>query len=208
MYALCVCVCVYARPHSVVSDSVTPWTVAHQAPPSWTEAKILEWVAISFCRGSSWSRDRAWVLLRLLHWQAVPWWLRMVKNLPAVWENWLQSVGWEDPLEKGMATHSSVPAWKIPWTEDPGRLQSMGSQRVRHDWVAATHSLFTSWATREALIQCVVCAFLPSQSGFQPPCIWPLSLFWAEESSSNHDLYVWCLAALWDVSWDTETATS
>ena len=57
----------------------------------------------------------------------------MVKNLPAVQKTQVQSLGWEDPLEKGMATHSSILAWKIPWTEDPYRLQSMGSQRVRHD---------------------------------------------------------------------------
>ena len=56
----------------------------------------------------------------------------MVKNLPAMQETWVQSLGWEDPLEKRTATHSSNLAWKIPWTEDPGRLQSMGSQRVRH----------------------------------------------------------------------------
>jgi len=51
----------------------------------------------------------------------------MVNNLPAVPETRLRSLGWEDPLEKGMATHSSVLAWRIPWTEEPGRLQSMGS---------------------------------------------------------------------------------
>ena len=56
-----------------------------------------------------------------------------VKCLPAVQETWVQSLGWEDSLEKEMATHSSTLAWKIPWTEEPGRLQSMGSQRVRHD---------------------------------------------------------------------------
>ena len=60
-----------------------------------------------------------------------------VKNLPAVWETQVQSLGWEDPLEKAMATHSSIPAWKIPWMEEPGRLQSMGSQRVRQDWVTS-----------------------------------------------------------------------
>ena len=49
--------------------------------------------------------------------------------------------GWEDPLEKEMATHSSILAWRIPWTEEPGRLQSMGSQRVRHDLATITHSL-------------------------------------------------------------------
>ena len=51
-----------------------------------------------------------------------------VKNLPAMWETWVQSLGWEDPLEEGMATHPSILAWRIPWTEEPGGLQSMGSQ--------------------------------------------------------------------------------
>ena len=55
-----------------------------------------------------------------------------VKNLPAVQETQVQSVGWEDPLEKKMATHSSILAWKISWTEEPGALQSTGFQRVRH----------------------------------------------------------------------------
>ena len=59
----------------------------------------------------------------------------MVKRLPAVRETRVQSLGWEDPMEKKMATYSSTLAWKIPWTEEPGRLQSMGSQRVRHDRV-------------------------------------------------------------------------
>ena len=57
-----------------------------------------------------------------------------VKCLPTMQETRVQSLGREDPLEKGMATHSSTIAWKIPWTEKPGRLQSMGSKRVRHDW--------------------------------------------------------------------------
>ena len=57
----------------------------------------------------------------------------MVKCLPAMLETQVQSLGWEDPLEKEMATHSSTLAWKSPWTEDPGRLQYMGSQRVGHD---------------------------------------------------------------------------
>ena len=55
----------------------------------------------------------------------------MLKNLPAMRETWAQSLGQEDPLEKGMATHSSILAWRIPWTEEPGGLQSMGSQRIR-----------------------------------------------------------------------------
>ena len=57
----------------------------------------------------------------------------MVKNLPAMQETWVLSLGWEDLLEKEMATHSNILAWGIPWTEKPGEPQSMGSQRVRHD---------------------------------------------------------------------------
>ena len=57
----------------------------------------------------------------------------MVKHLPTMGETQVQSLGQEDPLEKEIATHSSVLAWKIPWTEDPGRLQSRGSRKVRHD---------------------------------------------------------------------------
>ena len=56
-----------------------------------------------------------------------------VKHLPTMWEIWIQSLGQEDPLEKEMATHSSTLAWKIPWMEEPGGLQSMGLQRVGHD---------------------------------------------------------------------------
>ena len=51
---------------------------------------------------------------------------QMVKHLPTMWETWVRSLGWEDPLEKEMATHSSTLAWKVPWMEDPGKLQSMG----------------------------------------------------------------------------------
>ena len=58
---------------------------------------------------------------------------QMVKRQPAMRETQVQSLGWEDPLEKAMATHSSTLAWKITWTEEPGRLQSMGSQRVGHN---------------------------------------------------------------------------
>ena len=52
---------------------------------------------------------------------------QLVKNPPTMWETWVRSLGWEDPLEKGTATHSSILAWRIPWTGEPGRLQSMGS---------------------------------------------------------------------------------
>ena len=58
---------------------------------------------------------------------------QLVKNLPAVWESWIRSLGRDNPLEKGMATHSSILAWRIPWTEEPGKLQSMQLQRVGHN---------------------------------------------------------------------------
>ena len=59
--------------------------------------------------------------------------MRFIKNPPAMQETRVQSLGWEDHLQKGKATYSSILAWRIPWTEEPGRLQSMGSQRVGHD---------------------------------------------------------------------------
>ena len=64
----------------------------------------------------------------------------MVKNLPAIQETWVQSLGREDPLEKEMATHSSIRTWRIPWTVEPRSLQSMGSRTVGHDWAANTHT--------------------------------------------------------------------
>ena len=59
---------------------------------------------------------------------------QMVKNPPAMRETWVQSLGWEDFLEKGLAMHPIILSWKISWTEEPGSLQLMGSQRVGHDW--------------------------------------------------------------------------
>ena len=60
-------------------------------------------------------------------------------DLPAIQETWVWSLGWEDPLEKGMPIPSNILAWRIPWTEEPGGLQSMGLQRVGHDWMTNTH---------------------------------------------------------------------
>ena len=58
---------------------------------------------------------------------------QMVKNLPTMQETWVRSLGWEDPVEKETATHSSILAWRIPWTEEPGGLQSLGLHRVEHN---------------------------------------------------------------------------
>ena len=62
-----------------------------------------------------------------------------LKHLPSMQETQVRSLGWEDPLEKEMATHSSILAWRIPWMEEPGRLQSTGSKRVRHYWETSLH---------------------------------------------------------------------
>ena len=109
---------------------VTPWTVAYQAPPSMGFSRqepaacsfpgenARSWEALGEARPGQSSlsagalRYRAWVPMR---------------------EMGVKFLGWEDPLEKEMATHSSTLAWRIPWAKEPGRPQSMGSQRVRHD---------------------------------------------------------------------------
>ena len=80
-----------------------------------------------------------------------------------MWETQVQSLGWEDLLEKEMATHSSIHAWKIPWTEEPGRLQSMGSQRVRHDW-ATSLSLFKFVIAFLPRSKCLLISWLRSMS--------------------------------------------
>ena len=77
---------------------------------------------------------------------------QLVKNMPAMQETQVGSLGWEDPLEKGMATHSNILAWDIPGTEEPGGLQSMGSQKVGHNWGTKQHrdetdSLYVTAAT-------------------------------------------------------------
>ena len=73
---------------------------------------------------------------------------QMVKYLPEMQEMWVQSLGQEDPLENGMATHSSILAWRIPWTEEPGGLWSKGSQRVRHDRATDTTTTPTTKGRR------------------------------------------------------------
>ena len=102
-----------------------------------------------------------------------------VKCLPAMWETWVQSQGREDPLEKEMATHSSTLAWKIPWTKEPGRLQSKGSQRVRHDWATSLQGPVMSgwdfciweWYGGVDLLSRPVKLSLYKQEGFVYSCV-------------------------------------
>ena len=68
---------------------------------------------------------------------------QMVKHLFTMWDTHVQSLGWEDPLEKGMAIHFSILDWRIPWTEEPGELQFMGSQRIIHNCVTNIHTYHT-----------------------------------------------------------------
>ena len=77
---------------------------------------------------------------------------QMVKKLPAMQETQLQSLGQKDPLKKGMATHSSILAWRIPWTEEPGGLQSTGSQRVRYDPMTNTFTFQPEWILRDVAV--------------------------------------------------------
>ena len=93
----------------------------------------------------------------------------MVKSLPAMQETQVQSLDQEDPLEKEMASHSSILAWRIHWTEEPGRLQSMVSQRVRNDW-ANFSSLFVS------SIQCRDSVFFIDYAPLKASIIWLYSL--------------------------------
>ena len=83
-----------------------------------------------------------------------------VKYMPWMQETWVWSLGWEDPLEKEMANHSFILAWRIPWTEEPGRLQFMGSQRVRHDWVKFTHIRSTGQSCGTEPLTCGIWCYL------------------------------------------------
>ena len=111
------------------------------------QAGILEWVAVSFSRGLSQPRDRT----RLSEIEIFIWQLKRLPGCPGSKESacnigdQVSIPGLQDPLEKEMATHSSILAWRIPWTEEPGRLQSMGLQRVRHDWATNTFLFSDSW---------------------------------------------------------------
>ena len=119
----------------------------------------------------------------------------MVKRLPTMRETWVRSLGWEDPLEKEMANHSSTLAWKIPWTEKPGRLQSTGLKRVGHDWATSLslsfHSLSQGFSGgtsgKETTCQCrrqKRCRFYPWVGKIPWRSAWqPISVFLSGESS-------------------------
>ena len=119
------------------------------------------------------------LLFNMLSWASLV--AQTVKNLPARWKTWVWSLVAEDPLEKGMTSHSSILAWKFAWTEEPGGLQSMGSQRVRHNWMTNTFTLFTFTRFVIALLKRskrLLISWLQSPSAvFLIPRKWNLPLF-------------------------------
>ena len=114
------------------------------------QARILEWGAIPFSRGSLGPRDQ-WASLVA----------QTVKNLPAMQETWVWSLGQKDPLEKGRAIHSSILAWRIPWTREPGWLQSMGLQTIWHNWAINTFH-FHVWNKGEQTILSIIVVLVNS----------------------------------------------
>ena len=120
---------------SFMPKNLPPWHKL-QILISWSILEELQFFQIfykeRYCLLSAKSSKRNYHVLKTFYGY------QPVKNLPAVQETWIQTLSWEDPIEKGMATHSRILAWRIPRTEEPGGLQSTGSQRVRHNCLTNT----------------------------------------------------------------------
>ena len=119
---------------------------------------------------------------------------QMVKNPPAMWETWVWSLGLEDPLEKGLAIHSSILAWRIPWTKEPGRLQAMGLQRVGHNWVTFAHSLAGMWNEYNCALVWTffgIALLWDWDENWLFPVLWPLLSFPNLQSFGFSSSHVW-----------------
>ena len=117
--------------------------------------QIRRWIGHSFClQGTHRFMDQAdkWKGQWFYMWRSALVAQRL-KHLPAMQETWVRSLGPEDPLEKEMATHSSTLAWRIPWMDEPGGLQSTGSQRVGHNWATSLHITFICGHTKVTLYE-------------------------------------------------------
>ena len=134
-----------------------------------------------------------------------------VECLSTMWETRVRSLGHEDPLEKKMAPHSSTIAWKIPWTEEPGRLQSMESQRVRHDWVTYFHNLYfsppsppTLSPNKYTLLKCHRASLVAQMVKCLPAMLetWVWSLGWEDPLEKEMSTYSSILA--WKIPWMEE----
>ena len=145
------------------------------------------------------SRIPLYYLLHLYFYTLVA---QRLKHLPAMWETWVRSLGWEDPLEKEMATHSSILAWRIPWMEEPGGLQFMGLQRVGHNWVTSlthslTHSLNPFWVNFCEGYRVCVYFFCPFFSFFLH--VMPDFITWFVEKTLFSHLVYFCFFVT--ISW-------
>ena len=125
-------------------SSILAWRIPQTEEPGGLQPMVSQrvWVLRGILPKVMASRQQSWDLRFEVHcpnhWTSLV--AQMVKNLPAVPKTWVQPLSQENPLEKKMATHSNILAWRIPQTEEPGRLQSMGSQRIEHNWATNTHS--------------------------------------------------------------------
>ena len=129
---------------------------------------------------------------------------QLVKSLPAMWETQVQSLGGEDPLEKEMATHSSILVWEIPWTEEPGGLQSIRSQRVRHKWVTNTFTFLYTFLDFLVLIVKYKCSIFFFQKFLTIPDTLHYhdsfkSNFWTYKNTYTHtqSFYVECMESIY-----------
>ena len=124
-----------------------------------------------------------------------------VKESAYQWGKWVQSLGWQDPLEKGLATHSSILAWRVTWIEESGELQSMGQQRARQDWLTNTHT--SAISSTCLFILCHLLALPPlfslrEFSLFNLPTVTILSLIFAQLLSFHH---MFSCSVISDSSW-------
>ena len=115
--------------HSNIPAWKIPWT----EEPDWLQSMVCQRVRCDWACTSTWQHlyFKLRITILLIKYSPVT---QRLKRLPAMRETWVQSLGQEDPLEKEMATHSSILAWRISWMEEPGGVQTIGLQRVRHDW--------------------------------------------------------------------------
>ena len=132
-------------------------------PGTWVRKEICPLGSCFYCDcgqmedGSS-GMKRPFTTLSRLNWASLVAQMvksHLIKNLPAIQETWVQSPGWEDSLEEDMTTHSSILAWSILWTKKPGGLQSMGSQKVGHNWVTkhTQHNWPRTWFSQKSAAQ-------------------------------------------------------
>ena len=173
MAAVTICSDFRAQKHSLSLFPLFP----HLFPMEWWDR--MPWSLFSEC----------WALSQLFHsplslFTRASLVAQRLKCLPGMWETRVRSLGREDPLEKEMATYSSTLAWRIPWREEPGRLQSMGSQRVRHDWATSLHFilprsklLLISWLQSPSVL-----ILEPKKTKSDSFHIFPICLPWSDRT--------------------------